>query len=345
MEELISIIVPVYNIERYLPRCLDSIYHQTYKTIEILLIDDGSTDRSGEICDEYARKDSRCRVFHQQNKGQWFARNTGQKASKGSFILFIDGDDYFHYDMIHQMHRAITAGEGYDVAVVGALSTEKLDEDQTKPIPYEWKEYTQKEFLTSLLSSNDYPHPQVWNKLFRKTCLDGIQSRPFRYSEDLDFVLRFFLKTEKAVGTKEVMYYWLKHDTQVSRVQNAEILFCKSNTEICRSVLESLPKNNEYRSLLLDFMYRQMAKWRMMTLNTEEEEQVCQACKEVYVATRKEYMKNNVTPALVKVVKILNIRHTGIWASILGILNKRKREPVLIKMLKKRGLVKTRPFP
>ena len=83
----------------------------------------------------------------------------------------------------------------------------------------------------------------------------------------------------------------------------------------------------------------------MMTLNTEEEEQVCQACKEVYVATRKEYMKNNVTPALVKVVKILNIRHTGIWASILGILNKRKREPVLIKMLKKRGLVKTRPFP
>ena len=345
MNDLVSVIVPVYNIEGYLPRCLDSLYNQTYKNLEIILVDDGSTDRSGEICDEYALKDSRSRVIHQQNKGQWAARNAGQNASKGSFLYFPDGDDYFHYDMILQMHGAITSGEGYDVAIVGCLTTSRLNEDVVAPIVGEWAEYTQEGLLKVLLSSNGYPHPQMWNKLFRKTSIGDIQNRPFPRAQDFDFVLRFFLKNEKAIGTRATMYYWVRHEGQISRVHNADLLYCKNDTEICHSILESLSKNNEYRSFLLDFMYRQMAKWRLITLDTAEYEPVRKECNIILSATVKEYKKNLETPNMVKLVKILGIRHPKMWAFILRFLNRKRKEPFYIKLLKKRGLVKTTPFP
>ncbi len=104
-ESLISVIVPVYNVEAYLPRCLDSIANQTYRNLDIILVDDGSTGGSGMLCDEYAARDSRVRVIHQSNKGLWAARNAGQDAANGDFLFFPDADDYFHYDMIRLMNH------------------------------------------------------------------------------------------------------------------------------------------------------------------------------------------------------------------------------------------------
>ena len=98
--DLISIIVPVYNTEQFLPRCLACIERQTYRNLEIILVDDGSTDRSGAICDEFARKDPRARVIHQENQGLWAARNAGQRVAMGDFLIFPDSDDYFHADML-----------------------------------------------------------------------------------------------------------------------------------------------------------------------------------------------------------------------------------------------------
>ena len=94
IDGLISIIVPVYNAERYLGHCLESIIGQTYKKIEIILLDDGSTDNSGKICDEYALKDNRVKVFHTENKGPSAARNKGIENSNGEFIFFVDADDF-----------------------------------------------------------------------------------------------------------------------------------------------------------------------------------------------------------------------------------------------------------
>ena len=106
-KELISVIVPVYNAEAYLPRCLDCLANQSYNNLEIILVDDGSTDSSGRICDEYVARDSRAKVIHKTNQGAWAARNTGQAASKGEYMLFPDADDYFHPDYIALLYRAI----------------------------------------------------------------------------------------------------------------------------------------------------------------------------------------------------------------------------------------------
>jgi glycosyltransferase involved in cell wall biosynthesis len=343
MDDLISVIVPVYNVEKYLPRCLDSIYYQTYKNLEILLVDDGSTDRSGLLCDEYAKKDSRCRVIHQSNQGLWAARNTGQNASRGAFLFFPDGDDYFHYDMIRQMHVAISEGKNYDVAIVGCMITEDLGEDVSAPVAGDWLEYSQEDLLKTILSSNDYPHPNIWNKLFRRSSVGDLRSRPFQRAQDLDFVLRFFLRNGKAVGTRTPLYFWVKHVGQISRAQDAQLSYSKNDTEICRSVLESLPGNNMFRGLLLDFMYRQMASWRMITLGTTGEEEARNACNKLYSATAKEYWRNPETPAIIKLVKYLSIRRPRIWAFVTHYLNERQEEPFFMKMFKKRGWVRATP--
>ena len=93
-DSLLSIIVPVYNVEQYLSRCVDSLVNQTYHNIEIILVDDGSPDRSGEICDEYAKKDKRVKVIHQSNGGLSDARNTALDIAKGDYLMFVDSDDW-----------------------------------------------------------------------------------------------------------------------------------------------------------------------------------------------------------------------------------------------------------
>lgn len=128
--ELISVIIPVYNVEKYLKQCLDSIVQQTYSNLEILLIDDGSTDGSGMICDQYEREDSRIRVFHKKNAGVSVARNYGLEQAKGTWILFVDSDDWISVNTISYAWNAI--GETDDICFIGYTKTE---EDGQKTIP------------------------------------------------------------------------------------------------------------------------------------------------------------------------------------------------------------------
>ena len=114
---MISVIVPIYNVEEYLPTCIESILNQTYKDLEILLIDDGSTDNSGKICDEYAKQDKRCIVIHQQNKGVSATRNTGLNYATGKYISFVDGDDYIHPQMIEILYNEIRKGD-FDFSMI-----------------------------------------------------------------------------------------------------------------------------------------------------------------------------------------------------------------------------------
>lgn len=118
--DLISIIVPVYNTEKYLCRCLDSIVVQTYSNLEIILVNDGSTDKSGKICEQYAQRDERIKVIHQENKGQAAARNAGVNAATGKYISFVDSDDYIAINMFESLLEAIKLHQG---KVAGCQST------------------------------------------------------------------------------------------------------------------------------------------------------------------------------------------------------------------------------
>ena len=121
----ISIIVPVYNTERYLPKCLDSIAAQTFTDFEVLMIDDGSTDGSREVCERYSRSDSRFVTIHQSNQGVSASRNNGLKQARGNYIAFVDSDDYVHPQMLELLYKAIRQGE-YDLVVWNKLYDRRL---------------------------------------------------------------------------------------------------------------------------------------------------------------------------------------------------------------------------
>lgn len=106
-QELISVIIPIYNVEKYLKKCIDSIINQTYKNLEIILVDDGSPDNCGKICDEYAKKDQRIRVIHKKNGGLSDARNAGIDIAKGKYIAFVDSDDYVEKEYIEIMYKEL----------------------------------------------------------------------------------------------------------------------------------------------------------------------------------------------------------------------------------------------
>ena len=120
----ISIIVPVYQAEKYISKCIESIVNQTYKNLEIILVDDGSTDRSGEICDEYGKKDNRIVVVHNKNKGVSVARNCGLDIATGDYITFVDSDDYIDLQMYSEMMKVVekySCDCGSEVFLVRAL--------------------------------------------------------------------------------------------------------------------------------------------------------------------------------------------------------------------------------
>lgn len=186
---LISVIVPIYQVEAYLEECLDSILNQTYRQLEIILIDDGSTDRCGEICDRYASRDSRIKVIHQTNQGLSAARNAGMDMATGEFISFIDSDDYIDPHFYEKMVQGFL---NYPEAPIIVCLTYK---DENGCISYynpNWHT-TQPIFHSSFTLCEDcllgkVTGVTVWNKLYRSILLKDIRFRVGRNFEDLLFM-------------------------------------------------------------------------------------------------------------------------------------------------------------
>ena len=126
---MVSIIVPIYNVEQYISKCIESILAQTYRDFELILVDDGSPDNCGKICDEYAKQDSRVHVIHQENKGVSAARNAGISLAKGEYIMLVDSDDFITENMLEKMHDCI-AESGSDIVICGMNTF--LDGEETE---------------------------------------------------------------------------------------------------------------------------------------------------------------------------------------------------------------------
>ena len=209
---MISVIVPVYNVEKYLERCVKSIVAQTYKDLEILLIDDGSTDKSGKMCDEFLQTDSRIKVFHKQNGGLSDARNYGIEHSAGEFISFVDSDDYIDEKMLETLHRLITENDA-DLAVCSAMDV------------FEGKEVTQvkeiKEFNLNKVESYKYMLrgdgiPSACNKLYKRQTVGDVRFPVGKLYEDGFFTPQILKKVEKTAVTSKPMYYYFRRADSIT---------------------------------------------------------------------------------------------------------------------------------
>ena len=199
---LISIIIPVYNVEEYLRKCVDSVLAQTYKNLEIILVDDGSTDKSGQICDQYAQRENRVVVIHQTNAGVSAARNAGLRVAKGEYIGFVDADDYIASDMYSYLYDLIQTYQ-VPLAVCNYFDVRGKDIIARVP-PIVDGAYSATQVLTPLIHQMG-----VCNKLFSKSLFDRLYfSSETSYGEDLEVVFALFLQAKKIAYGHEAKYYY-----------------------------------------------------------------------------------------------------------------------------------------
>ena len=212
LDEKVSIIVPVYNVEVYLERCVKSIINQTYTNIEILLVDDGSTDKSGILCDELAECDERIAVFHKENGGLSDARNNGIDRAAGEYLLFVDSDDYIHPQMVEALYRA-QSQTGADL--VTCDYTRELD-DISKIQDYsslDVKSFGRDEAMNNV--SLNGIHVMAWNKLYKKKLFENIRYPKGRIHED-EWILHHLLwECEKVAVISEKLYFYTYRDDSI----------------------------------------------------------------------------------------------------------------------------------
>ncbi len=224
MKNLISIVVPIYNVESYLRVCIESIIVQSYKNIEIILVDDGSTDNSAKICDEYASKDKRIKVIHQPNGGLTTARKAGVNLASGSYVGFVDGDDWIDEDMYEKLYM-YTYAESIDVVTssgyreyIWGTGTEILGD--TIPVgKYEVNssnEYILKHIFSSSFDSAERINGAVWNKLFRREIicdiLNEMDNNIHGFMDDNVCVVGAIINSKKIYVTHECLYHHREHE-------------------------------------------------------------------------------------------------------------------------------------
>ena len=317
--ELISVIVPVYNIEKYLSRCLDAISAQTYNNLEIILVDDGSTDGSGRICDEFATRDSRARVIHHtQNQGLWAARNAGQDASYGAYLWFPDGDDYFHKDILRILYEAINQESGeqkYQLAICCSKKTTSSTEDTESYTRVTSVVYSRDELVYGLFrdkESNGIYHalPQLWNKLYRRDLIRPFRARSFVRAQDLDFNFRVFQQIEEAIVITNPLYYWVQRSDSLMKTKDASILYPACHSRILFSSYLELPlQSQKYRPLLLERLYLNMVFWRARTYQTNRQGDAFKQIRQFEHVTRKAYLHSRQIP-LYKRLACLSLLHS-----------------------------------
>ena len=215
----VSVIVPVYNVERYLRRCLDSLVNQTLEEIEIILINDGSTDGSLSILEEYALKDSRIRVINQENQKQGAARNNGLKVAQGEYVGFVDSDDWVDEDFLEKLYNSAKNNDA-DISV--ATIIRKREYVQKYRVYYtEEKVY---ETLKDKIEICNIPKCcYVWNKLYKKELLIGFDFTGDRYFEDVLWLLEIIKKANKIVTVPNSnYYYWVNNNSTVKKLPSAK---------------------------------------------------------------------------------------------------------------------------
>lgn len=213
----ISVIVPVYNVQKYLDNCIESIVNQSYNNLEIILVDDGSTDNSPQICDSWAFKDNRIKVIHKENGGASSARNAGIDAFTGNFIAFVDGDDYIDSDMYEVMLKQITENDA-DAAACGIVrESENGYKEFWGSDDAEVELYDNMTLLKKIGEANGILPVSPCNKLFKRNVVSQIRfDTRFKYAEDTLFNFMVGLNIRKMVVQNVTRYHYINNSSSAS---------------------------------------------------------------------------------------------------------------------------------
>ena len=213
---LISVIIPIYNVEQYLRRCLDSIVNQSYTNLEIILVDDGSPDSSPQICDKYASKDNRIIVIHKENGGLSDARNAGLDICKGEYISFVDSDDWVSQDYINELYSSIKNSHA-DIAIVNHTHvTDNFKINTESNQNYTIKLFSKQQALFKLIAKQHQPFVVSWGKLYRKELFNNIRFPIGKYHED-EFTSHLLInRASKIAYSSKILYFYFQRPNSIT---------------------------------------------------------------------------------------------------------------------------------
>jgi len=216
MTDLISVIVPVYNVEKYLNRCVDSIINQTYKNLEIILIDDGSTDNSGKICDTYSQQDKRITVIHKNNGGQGSARNIGLDICKGDYIGFVDSDDWITPDMYEYLLNILKANNSDCASIYFKMTngSHNINTGEENLEIWKGKEVLYNHLLEATTITGAHA---VWRCLIKRDRVITIRFREDIINEDIPFKFLMLSNVTKMVNSHLVKYFYFQDTDSTTR--------------------------------------------------------------------------------------------------------------------------------
>ena len=255
MKDKISVIVPVFNVEKYLEKCIDSIINQTYKTLQIILVDDGSTDSSGEICDSYALKDSRVQVIHINNSGLPAARNEGLKYANGEYFSFVDSDDWIDSEMYAYLYEQMKLTD----AEVGTVEYFKANGDS------EEKDVSKEKI--QLLNQNEFAKIffkidsqkivyYVWNRLYSSKVIErGMFEDGRSIGEDVIATYRVLLKCNKIVVSSKKMYYYRQNSGMTGKFNEKYFELVDIWNKVVEITRREKPEYLNYAQLNLNRIY------------------------------------------------------------------------------------------
>lgn len=221
----VSVIVPVYQVERYLKQCLDSILNQTFKDIEVILIDDGSEDNSGKICDEYALNDNRVKVIHQKNMGLSDARNSGMNLMSGKYFMFVDSDDYVSEQMIEKLYTRAVETDA-DVVCCNFEYFWEKNEKESFSTKEKTEELNSSEIFNHRKNEKNYGFWTVaWNKFYKSSSMNLFRFRSGKIHEDEFWANDIYQKNLKVVTIEDSLYYYRQRHNSIVSIKNIQKVF------------------------------------------------------------------------------------------------------------------------
>lgn len=287
--DLISVIVPIYNVEKYLKKCIDSIINQTYKNIEVILVDDESPDNCPRICDEYKEIDNRIKVIHQKNMGLSGARNSGIDFAKGKYIMFQDSDDTIEPDCIKKLYDLVKK----DKTILAVCGRYYEFEDGTKYCKYKEKITKVYNFEDAIEEMNNYYYfdMSAGGKLYKKEIFDDIRFPIGKLSEDFFVMYKIFMKAKRISYTSDPLYNYLQRQNSISRNK-------KVNTQFIDAAYEQMKDLENYSEKMKIIVHTAYASSYLTVIDMYIKQKI-KCPKEmikkakIVIKENKKYIKNN----------------------------------------------------
>ena len=277
----VSIVVPIYNLEKYIPRCLDALVNQTLEDIEIICVNDGSKDSAPQIIEDYkSRYPNKVKTFHKENGGEWSARTYGLKRATGEYVGFIDSDDVPEVTWAEKLYNAAKANDA-DIAFCGY---DRIDLDTGKTVAVEMTQYGT---MNKEVDWNDdfivYANPSLWNKLYKLEKVKDLEFLPFRGCNDTLFLIHSYMDgVKKLTFIPDVLYhYYLRSSSQIHSLNAKDVENLKKYLLVTKEHSMKIGKYEEYKDTLSAMAFLHLAiSWGFM-LSYDKSVKINDALKDV----------------------------------------------------------------